>query len=75
VTDDVVGCVRRLGKVAARRGQSIVQLALAWVLRHAPVTSVLIGASRVAHVDEAVTMLDNLAFTDAELDEIDAILA
>ncbi len=75
ITDHVVGTVRRLRDVARTRGQSVAQLALAWVLRHAGVTSVLIGASRVAQIDECVGALDASAFTDDELQEIDRILA
>jgi len=50
-------------------------MALAWVLRHKEMTSVLIGASRVAQIDDAVGALANLQFTSEELRTIDAILA
>ena len=75
VTDRVVAKVRRLGDLAQRRGQSVAQLALAWVLRQSAVTSVLIGASRVAQIDECVGALETLAFSAAELREIDSILS
>lgn len=75
VTEARVEAVRRLLPVAERRGQSIVQLALAWVLRRPEVTSALIGASRVGQIEEAVGTLGNLAFTDEELAEIDEVLA
>ena len=65
----------RLNDIAARRGQSLAQLAIAWVLRHEVVTSALIGASRVAQVDDGVAALDNLDLSKAELREIDEALA
>jgi L-glyceraldehyde 3-phosphate reductase len=74
VTDRVVAKVRRLRDIARTRGQSMAQLALAWVLRQSAVTSVLIGASRVAQIDECVGALETRAFTDDELEEIDRIL-
>jgi L-glyceraldehyde 3-phosphate reductase len=51
------------------------QLAVAWVLRHKGMTSALIGASRVAQIEEVVAALSNLAFSAEELGSIDAILA
>lgn len=62
---------RSLNEIAARRGQSLAQLALAWVLRDPRVTSALIGASSAAQVEENVVALNGLSFTDAELAEID----
>jgi L-glyceraldehyde 3-phosphate reductase len=75
VTDDVVARVRALHDMARARGQSLAQMALAWVLRHAPVTSALVGASRVAQLEDCVAALANLGFADGELSTIDAILA
>jgi L-glyceraldehyde 3-phosphate reductase len=63
--------VRKLNEIAARRGQSLAQMALAWALRDARVTSVLIGASRPEQVRENVGALQNLSFTQQELTEID----
>jgi L-glyceraldehyde 3-phosphate reductase len=74
VTPDTLAVVRRLGDHAASRGQSLAQMALAWVLRHPGVTSALIGASRPAQVDDAVGALRNLHFTNDELAGIDAIV-
>jgi L-glyceraldehyde 3-phosphate reductase len=71
LTDENLARVRALGDIAARRGQSLAQLALAWALRDDRVTSVLLGASSVAQLEANVGALDNLAFTDAELAEID----
>jgi L-glyceraldehyde 3-phosphate reductase len=75
VTEQRVAQAQALGRVAEARGQSLAQLALAWVLRHPGMTSVLIGASRVQQIDDNVGALANLAFADAELAEIDAILS
>lgn len=62
---------RALAEIARRRGQSLAQLALAWALRDARVTSALIGASRPEQIVENVAALDNLAFSAEELAEID----
>jgi len=67
--------VRALNGLAESRGQSVAQLALAWVLRDARMTSALIGASQVEQVEQNVAALGNLRFTSAELAKIDAILA
>ena len=75
ITDEVVAQLRRLRDVADEREQSLAQMALAWVLRQSAVTSVLIGASRVEQVEDSVGALENLAFGDAELVEIDRLLA
>jgi L-glyceraldehyde 3-phosphate reductase len=74
VTDAVVTKARRLEEVARARGQSLAQLALAWVLRRGRVTSALIGASRPSQVDDCVAAARNLAFGEAELARIDEIL-
>jgi L-glyceraldehyde 3-phosphate reductase len=63
--------VRRLNAIAADRGQSLAQLALAWALRDTRVTSVLIGASSVRQLDDSLGALDNLAFDADELKRID----
>ncbi|MGN6667378.1 MAG: L-glyceraldehyde 3-phosphate reductase [Trinickia sp.] len=63
--------VRKLNEIAKRRGQSLAQMALAWVLRDARVTSALIGASRPEQVRENVAALANLAFSSEEIAEID----
>lgn len=75
VTDARRAQLRALNAVAQARGQSLAQLALAWVLRHPAVTSALIGASRVRQLEDNVAALDNLALSDDELREIDRILA
>ncbi|MGQ0640889.1 MAG: aldo/keto reductase [Gemmatimonadaceae bacterium] len=75
VSPSAVAKVSRLNAIAAERGQTLAQMSLAWVLRHAEVTSAIIGASRVSHVDDAVKALDNLDLSRVELDRIEAILA
>jgi L-glyceraldehyde 3-phosphate reductase len=75
VTDERVAKVRRLNELAQARGQTLAQLALAWVLRHPEVTSALMGASRVAQVEDAVATLQNLDLTAEELQTIEQILA
>jgi L-glyceraldehyde 3-phosphate reductase len=67
--------VRRLNELAKRRGQSLAQMALAWVLRKPAVTSALIGASSVRQLEDNLAALQNLEFSDGELEQIDRILA
>ena len=71
VTDEVSERLKGLAAIAKRRGQSLAQLALAWVLREPTVASTLIGASSVAQLDENLGALDNLEFSADELAEID----
>jgi L-glyceraldehyde 3-phosphate reductase len=74
VTEAVRGKMLRLNDIARARGQTLAQMALAWTLRSAAVTSTLIGASRPAHVSDAVGALSNAAFSSNELAVIDRIL-
>jgi L-glyceraldehyde 3-phosphate reductase len=71
LTDEALAHVRRLNEIAGARGQSLAQLALAWVLRDERVTSVLIGASSVKQLDDNLAVLDNLEISQAELDAIE----
>ena len=75
VTEEKLVKVRKLNRIARARGQSLAQMALAWILRLPGVTSVLVGASRVQQVEDNVAALDNLAFTPEELQAIEGILA
>jgi len=75
VTDDKIAKIRALNEIAAGRGQTLAQMALAWVLRRGKVTSALIGASRVSQIEENVAALNRLDFSDEELAKIDSILA
>lgn len=74
VSGDVIAKVKALHAVAERRGQTLAQMAVAWVLKHPAMTSVILGASRVQHIEDAVASLENLQFTADELDEIEVIL-
>lgn len=71
LNDKVLERLRGLAAIAARRGQSLAQMAIAWVLRDTRLTSALIGASRPEQIDENVGALARLDFTTAELAEID----
>ncbi|MGY1733286.1 L-glyceraldehyde 3-phosphate reductase [Geodermatophilus sp. SYSU D01045] len=71
LTDEAITHVRALGDLAAERGQSLAQMALAWALRDPRVTSVLIGASSVAQLEQNVGALERLDFSDEELARID----
>jgi len=66
--------VKKLNEIAKQRGQSLAQMAIAWVLRHPVVTSALIGASKVEHVLELTKVQDNLEFSENEYKYIDSIL-
>lgn len=65
--------VRKLNAVAARRGQTLAEMALAWILKDGIVTSVLIGASRPAQILDNIKAIDHLTFSEEELQEIDKI--
>ena len=71
ITDEALEKIRALNDIAGRRGQTLAQMALAWVVRDARVTSALIGASSVAQLEENIAALERLTFTDDELAEID----
>jgi L-glyceraldehyde 3-phosphate reductase len=71
LSEETLAKVRALNDLAARRGQSLAQLAVAWTLRDPRVTSALLGASSVAQLEDNVAALGNLAFDDDELAEID----
>jgi L-glyceraldehyde 3-phosphate reductase len=75
VSEERVSKVRQLNEIAKARGQSMAQLAVAWVLRNPGMTSALIGASKVSQIEEIVATLDNLEFSEEELTAIEGILA
>ena len=75
MTEERVAKVRQLNEIAQARGQTMAEMAIAWVLRLPVVTSALIGASRVQQIDDIVGALNNLSFSDEELAKIEAILA
>lgn len=72
LTDEVIDRISALNEIAVDRGQTLAQMAIAWTLRDERVTSALIGASSVEQLDENLHAIKNLAFTDDELDSIDA---
>lgn len=75
ITEAKVEKIRKLNNLATKRGQSLAQMSLAWVLRNPAVTSALIGASKVSQIEDNLGALKNLAFTSDELAAIDQILA
>lgn len=74
ITQEKIAKVKSLNEIAESRGQKMAQLALAWVLRDKRVTSVIIGASKVSQIEDAVGILDNMEFTTEELQLIEEIL-
>jgi L-glyceraldehyde 3-phosphate reductase len=74
VSEEKISKVRRLNEIARQRRQSMAQMALAWVLHHPEMTSVLIGASRISQIEDAVGALKNTKFSSEELKMIDDIL-
>jgi L-glyceraldehyde 3-phosphate reductase len=71
ITEETLAKIRALNEIAARRGQSLAQMALAWTLRDPRVTSTLVGASSVEQLEANIGALERLDFPDEELDEID----
>ena len=74
ITEEKIKKVRALNEVARSRGQKMSQLALSWVLRDDRVTSVIIGASKVSQIEDAVEMVDQPELTSDELENIESIL-
>lgn len=74
LSEALLGQIRQLNEIAVTRGQSLAQMALAWVLRDDRVTTALIGASKVSQVVDCVKTIENLAFSQEELKLIDEIL-
>ena len=74
ITKDRIEKVRALNEIAAARGQKMAQLALSWVLRDERVTSVIIGASKVSQIDDAVQVVNQPALSAGELERIESIL-
>ncbi|MGB5205762.1 L-glyceraldehyde 3-phosphate reductase [Eudoraea sp.] len=74
ITPEKIAKIKRLNEIAESRGQKMAQLALAWVLRDKRVTSVIIGASKVSQIEDAVGILDKMEFTTEELQLIEEIL-
>jgi len=74
ITAETLNKVKQLHEVAQERGQSLAQMALAWVLKDKRITSVIIGASKAEQITDSVQCLQNLHFSEEELKQIDSIL-
>lgn len=74
ITPELVDKIRNLDAVASRRGQSLAEVSLSWLLRDPNVTSVIVGCSSTAQLKDSLGCLKNLSFTQEELDQIDRIL-
>ena len=74
ITPETLGKINALNEIALERNQSLAQMAIAWLLKDQRITSVLIGASSVAQLEDNVRSLGNLTFTDQELERIETIL-
>ncbi len=75
VSEEVLCKIRALNELAKERGQSLAQMALAWILRDGDITSVLVGASRASQVLDNIGMLGNMQFGEEERARIERILA
>jgi L-glyceraldehyde 3-phosphate reductase len=74
ITEERVQQIRALNEIAKKRNQSLAQMALAWLMKDKRITTVLIGASSVAQLDDNLACLENLSFSSGELNEIETIL-
>ncbi len=74
ITEPRVAKARKLNEIAIKRGQSLAQMAISWVLRNGKVSSVLVGAEKVSHIEDNIAALKNLDFSIEELNQIDSIL-
>ena len=71
ITEETLAKIRGLSEIAKRRGQTLAEMALSWILKDGEVTSVLIGASKPSQILDNIKATDNTAFTKEELEEID----
>jgi len=74
ITEDKLAKVQKLNQLAKKRGQSLAQMAIVWLLRQKAVTSVLVGASKVSQIEDDVAALNTPDFTDEELQRIEKVL-
>ena len=74
VTEEAVGKAQQLNKLAEQRGQTLAQMALAWILKDQRITSVLIGVSKVQQLQDCLQAIDNTTFSSEELENIEGIL-
>jgi L-glyceraldehyde 3-phosphate reductase len=75
IGEDKLAKIRALNEIAKQRGQTLAEMAVAWVLRDPRVTSALVGTSKVSQVDDNVAALKNLKFSAEELSKIDSVLS
>lgn len=75
ISEETIAMVQQLGQLAAQRGQTLAQMALAWILRDGDITSVLIGASRSSQILDNIGMIGNTTFSEEERSKIEEILA
>ena len=75
VTNAVIEKVKKLNAIAKERGQTLAQMAIAWVLKDKRITSVILGASKPKQVTDSIGAIKNYNFSEEELAKIDAILA
>ena len=73
LTDAMLESLRALNDIARQRGQTLAEMALAWLLRDKRVTSVIVGASSAAQIEDNLRALENASFSDDELARIDAL--
>ncbi|WP_022768546.1 aldo/keto reductase [Butyrivibrio sp. NC2007] len=73
INEDVLTKVRALNDIAAKRGQTLAEMALAWILKDGYVTSVLVGASKPSQILDNIKAIENITFSEEELKEIDRI--
>ena len=73
LSDEKLSCISALNDIAAKRGQTLAEMALAWILKDDYVTSVIIGASKPSQILDNIKAIENTTFSEAELAEIDAI--
>ena len=73
INEDVLAKVRALNEIAAKRGQTLAEMALAWILKDGYVTSVLVGASKPSQILDNIKAIENITFSEEELKEIDRI--
>ncbi len=74
ISPEKISKIERLNKIAAERGQKMAQMALSWILKDQRITSVIIGASKISQIEEAVNIQSKLGFTAEELNTIEKIL-
>ena len=75
VTEGKIVIARQLNEIAERRGQTLAQMALAWVLKDERVTSVIVGASSVKQLSDNLKTVENLEFTDDEVNQISSLIS